>query len=180
MNAADAHATAGGWQRPCRASCCRRCRTFPGCDTAATLRERFREDRLGLTASSLTFTTTIALVPFFTVTLALFTAFPMFASLQGALQTLAGLQSLVPDNIARQVLGYLTQFASKASGLGIARPGGAAGHRDRADADHRPHAQQHLARAHAAAVRAARAGLLGGDHARAAAAGREPVASPRT
>jgi hypothetical protein len=32
-------------------------------NTALTLRERFREDRLGLTASSLTFTTTIALVP---------------------------------------------------------------------------------------------------------------------
>ena len=39
---------------------------FPWLSTAQTMRERFREDRLGLTASSLTFTTTIALVPFFT------------------------------------------------------------------------------------------------------------------
>jgi membrane protein len=90
---------------------------FPWASTALTLRERFREDRLGLTASSLTFTTTIALVPFFTVALAVFTAFPMFGKLQGALQAWL-VQSLIPDAIARQVLGYLTQFAGKASRLG--------------------------------------------------------------
>ncbi|MGJ7542272.1 YihY family inner membrane protein [Variovorax sp. LT1R16] len=92
---------------------------FPWGNTAAVLGERFREDRLGLTASSLTFTTTIAMVPFFTVALALFTVFPMFAKMQGRLQRWL-IESLVPDNIARQVLGYLNQFASKASGLGIA------------------------------------------------------------
>jgi membrane protein len=90
---------------------------FPWLSTAQTLRERFREDRLGLSASSLTFTTTIALVPFFTVALALFTAFPMFGKLQSNLQGWL-VQSLVPDTIARQVLGYLTQFAGKASRLG--------------------------------------------------------------
>jgi membrane protein len=83
-----------------------------------TLRERFREDRLGLTASSLTFTTTIALVPFITVALAVFTAFPMFAKFQDVLQKWL-IESLVPDNIARQVLGYLNQFAGKASKLGV-------------------------------------------------------------
>ena len=92
---------------------------FPWGNTAAVLRERFREDRLGLTASSLTFTTTIALVPFFTVALALFTVFPMFAKMQGRLQRWL-IESLIPDDIARQVLGYLNQFASKASGLGAA------------------------------------------------------------
>eukprot|EP01042_Synura_sphagnicola_P023880 gene23879-30508_t len=51
---------------------------FPWKTTAQTLRERFREDHLGLTASSLTFTTILALVPFFTVALAVFTAFPIF------------------------------------------------------------------------------------------------------
>src|SRR3954471_22217641 len=91
---------------------------FPWLSTARTLGERFREDRLGLTASSLTFTTTIALVPFFTVVLAVFTAFPMFSKLQGALQGWL-VQSLIPDAIARQVLGYLTQFAGKASRLGV-------------------------------------------------------------
>ena len=91
---------------------------FPWRNTAAVLRERFREDRLGLTASSLTFTTVIALVPLFTLILAVFTAFPMFAKMQGTLQTWL-VQSLVPDNIARNVLGYLTQFAAKASRLGV-------------------------------------------------------------
>jgi len=90
---------------------------FPWKNTAYTLRERFREDRLGLTASSLTFTTTIALVPFFTVVLAVFTAFPMFAKFQDVLQKWL-IESLIPDSIARQVLGYLTQFAGKASKLG--------------------------------------------------------------
>ena len=90
---------------------------FPWWTTLLTLRERFREDRLGLSASSLTFTTTIALVPFFTVVLAVFTAFPMFGKLQAGVQAWL-VQSLVPDAISRQVLGYLTQFAGKASRLG--------------------------------------------------------------
>ena len=92
---------------------------FPWKTTAQTLRERFREDHLGLTASSLTFTTTLALVPFFTVALAVFTAFPIFGQLQDALQRWL-VSSLVPDSISRQVLGYLTQFAAKASQLGAA------------------------------------------------------------
>jgi membrane protein len=90
---------------------------WPWLDTARTLRQRFREDRLGLTASSLTFTTLIALVPLVTVMLAVFTAFPMFATFQVALQKYF-LQSLVPDSIAKPVLGALTQFATKANRLG--------------------------------------------------------------
>jgi membrane protein len=92
---------------------------FPWRNTARTLRQRFREDRLGQTAGSLTFTTTIALVPMVTVALAVFTAFPMFGDFQTVLQKRL-IESLVPDNISRQVLGYLTLFASKASRLGVA------------------------------------------------------------
>ena len=92
---------------------------FPWRGTLLTLRDRFREDHMGLTASSLTFTTSIALVPFFTVALAIFTAFPMFSELQGALQGWL-VSSLIPDNIARQVLGYLTLFSSQANKLGVA------------------------------------------------------------
>jgi membrane protein len=91
--------------------------TWPWLDTLKTLRVRFREDRLGITASSLTFTTLISLVPLVTVMLAVFSAFPMFASFQTALQTYF-LQSLVPDGIAKPVLAALTQFASKSSRLG--------------------------------------------------------------
>jgi membrane protein len=90
---------------------------FPWRNTVATLRERFRADQLGLTAGSLTFTTTIALVPLVTVALAVFSAFPMFSKLQEVLQKWF-IDSLVPDNIARQVLGYVTQFSGKASRLG--------------------------------------------------------------
>ena len=91
--------------------------TFPWRDSLRLLRERFRQDRLGVTASSLTFTTVIALVPMLAVALSLFTAFPLFAKFQEALQRWL-IDSLIPDNIARQVMGYLTQFALKASKLG--------------------------------------------------------------
>jgi membrane protein len=92
-------------------------RSWPWFDTYDTLKQRFREDRLGLTAGSLTFTTLISLVPLMTVMLALFTAFPMFSRFQLALQKYL-LQSLVPDNIAKPVLASLTQFAAKASQVG--------------------------------------------------------------
>jgi membrane protein len=92
---------------------------FPWRNTAMTLRERFREDRLGVTASSLTFTTTISLVPLVTVALAIFSAFPKFAVLQIRLQSWL-VQSLVPNNIAQQVLSYLNQFAAKAGQMGWA------------------------------------------------------------
>ncbi len=92
---------------------------FPWRNTAVTLRERFREDRLGVTASSLTFTTTISLVPLFTVALAVFSAFPMFDRLQKNLQQWL-VTSLVPGDIARQVLSYLNQFAAKAGQMGWA------------------------------------------------------------
>lgn len=92
-------------------------RSWPWQDTLSTLRARFREDRLGLTASSLTFTTTIALVPFLAVTLAVFTAFPMFGRFRLALERYL-VDALVPDSIARPVLAALTSFAAKASQLG--------------------------------------------------------------
>lgn len=92
---------------------------WPWLDTLQTLRQRFKEDRLGVTAGSLTFTTLISLVPLVTVMLAVFTAFPMFSSFQGNLEKYF-LQTLVPDNIAKPVLKALTQFASKSHRLGTA------------------------------------------------------------
>ena len=102
------------WLRTLRATL----QTFPWQETARTLARRFREDRLGNTASSLTFTTLISLVPLFTVVLAVFTAFPMFGKLQVALQQWLS-DSLIPEAIAKQVMGYLTQFAAKSSRLGL-------------------------------------------------------------
>jgi len=104
------------WQAPV-AQLLQTLQTWPWLETLRTLRQRFREDHLGLTAGSLTFTTLISLVPLVTVMLALFSAFPMFASFQDALQKYF-LQSLVPDSIAKPVLQALTQFANKANRLG--------------------------------------------------------------
>lgn len=90
---------------------------WPWLETVKVLRQRFREDRLGLTASSLTFTTIMALVPLVTVALALFSAFPMFGRFQDALQRYF-LQSLVPPSIAQPVMQGLTSFAEQATKVG--------------------------------------------------------------
>lgn len=90
---------------------------WPWLDTGRTLLLRFREDRLGITAGSLTFTTTIALVPLLTVALAIFSAFPVFASFQAALEK-HFIRLLVPEGIARPVIAALTEFASKANRIG--------------------------------------------------------------
>jgi membrane protein len=90
---------------------------WPWAQTYQTLRQRFREDNLGVTAGSLTFTTTIALVPLFTVMLALFSAFPVFARFRKVLEQQV-IQGLVPDAIAKPVLLSLTKFAAKASQIG--------------------------------------------------------------
>lgn len=93
-------------------------KSFPWRTSARTVAARFREDRLGNTASSLTFTTVVSLVPLFTVVLAVFTAFPTFGKLQTSLQDWLA-ASLIPEAIAKQVMGYLAQFAGKASRLGL-------------------------------------------------------------
>jgi len=90
---------------------------WPWLQTLHTFRQRFREEKLGLTAGSLTFTTLISLVPLLTVMLAMFTVFPMFSNFQSALEQYF-LKSLIPPNIAKPVLASLTQFAAKANKLG--------------------------------------------------------------
>ena len=92
-------------------------RDFPWWITWRTLLERFREDRLGLTASSLTFTTVVSLVPLFSVLLAVFSAFPAFGKLQDVMRQWMA-DSLFPASISGQVMGYLYQFSSKASRVG--------------------------------------------------------------
>ncbi|WP_300555493.1 YihY family inner membrane protein [Limnohabitans sp. Rim8] len=92
---------------------------FPWRQMGAVLAERFRDARLGVSASSLTFTTVLALVPLFAVGLAVFSAFPVFGKFQDTIQRWL-IESLVPESIARQVLSYLTQFSLKASRLGTA------------------------------------------------------------
>ena len=95
-----------------------RFQAWPWSGTVVTLVERFREDRLALTAGSLTFTSVISLVPMATVMLALFSAFPMFATLQETLQRYF-VANLFPDTIAKPVLGAITQFSTRANRLGL-------------------------------------------------------------
>ncbi len=95
-----------------------RLQAWPWLGTALTLVRRFREDRLALTAGSLTFTSVISLVPLATVMLALFSAFPIFSTLQDTLQRYF-VANVFPDLIAKPVLGAITQFSSRASRLGI-------------------------------------------------------------
>ncbi|MEX8500055.1 YihY family inner membrane protein [Leptothrix ochracea] len=81
------------------------------------LRARFREERLGVSAGSLTFTSVISLVPLITVALAIFSAFPMFSTFETSLQTYF-VDNLIPDSIAKPVMQTLTQFSTKANRLG--------------------------------------------------------------
>jgi membrane protein len=68
---------------------------------------RLQEVRLPQVAGSLTFTTVLALVPILTIGLAILTS---------SLETYFT-QSLMPKSISTTVLGYLTQFATKATRL---------------------------------------------------------------
>jgi len=85
-------------------------------DLVRFARRRLTEERLPQVAGSLTFTTTLALVPLLTIVLAIFTTFPMFGKLRTALDNYF-VQMLMPKAIANTITSNLTQFASKATGL---------------------------------------------------------------
>ena len=67
-------------------------------------------------AGSLTFTTVLALVPIITIALAIMTAFPLFDNFKVSLEAYF-IQTLMPKGISNTILGYLTQFATKATRL---------------------------------------------------------------
>lgn len=85
-------------------------------DLVRFARRRLNEERLPQVAGSLTFTTTLALVPLLTIVLAIFTTFPIFGQFRVALDAYF-VQTVMPKAIANTVIGNLTQFASKAKGL---------------------------------------------------------------
>lgn len=74
------------------------------------------EKRLTQVASSLTFTTVLALVPLLAVVLSLFTAFPLFGEFRLALEDFLT-TNLMPPAVSTNVMEYLNQFAAKASRL---------------------------------------------------------------
>lgn len=77
---------------------------------------RLNQERLPQVAGSLTYTTVLALVPVLTIALAIFTTFPLFNTFRTALEAYF-IESLMPKGIANTILGYLNQFASKATRL---------------------------------------------------------------
>ncbi|NHZ63262.1 YihY family inner membrane protein [Massilia genomosp. 1] len=79
-------------------------------------RRRLNEEKLPQVAGSLTFTSTLALVPLLTIVLAIFTTFPVFSNFRVALEAYF-VQTLMPKAIANTITGNLTQFASKAKSL---------------------------------------------------------------
>ncbi len=85
-------------------------------DLVRFARRRLTEEKLPQVAGSLTFTTTLAIVPLLTIVLAIFTTFPMFGKLRTALDNYF-VQMLMPKAIANTITANLTQFASKATGL---------------------------------------------------------------
>ncbi|WP_372524422.1 YihY family inner membrane protein [Piscinibacter sp.] len=85
--------------------------------TRLTIR-RAREEHLAQVAGSLTFTTVLSIVPLLAVSFALFTRFPIFKRFETAIEEYL-LQSLLPADISRTVLKYLSQFAENASGLTV-------------------------------------------------------------
>jgi len=79
-------------------------------------RRRLGEEKLPQVAGSLTFTTTLALVPLLTIILAIFTTFPVFSNFRTSLDAYF-VQTMMPKGIANTIIGSLTQFASKAKSL---------------------------------------------------------------
>jgi membrane protein len=80
--------------------------------------QRMREERMAQAASSLTFTTLLALVPLVTVAMAVFSTLPVFDALRKALEDYF-IESLMPKPVASTVTQYLTLFAGKAKGLSL-------------------------------------------------------------
>ncbi|WP_238927893.1 YihY family inner membrane protein [Achromobacter xylosoxidans] len=78
--------------------------------------QRADEEKLLQVASSLTFTTVLAIVPMLAVVLSLFTAFPVFQEFRVALEDFLT-NSLMPPSVSDNIMDYLNQFARQASRL---------------------------------------------------------------
>ena len=78
--------------------------------------DRFRKERLAQVAGSLTFTTLLSVVPLLAVSLALLVRFAAFHRFERAIDEYV-MKGMLPADISRTVLGYLTRFAANARGL---------------------------------------------------------------
>ena len=77
---------------------------------------RIGQEKIIQVASSLTFSTVLAIVPLLAVVLSLFTAFPLFKEYSDALQDFM-INSLMPPAISDNIMKYLNEFASQATRL---------------------------------------------------------------
>lgn len=77
---------------------------------------RFDQDRCLQIASSLTFTTLLALVPLVTIMLTLMSAFPVFSGLGEHIHAFL-LANMLPDKAGKVVSGYIEQFSGRAGRL---------------------------------------------------------------
>ena len=84
-------------------------------DLARIVAQRLHDDRCLQIASSLTFTTLLAIVPLITVALTVISAFPAFASLTEHVQQFV-LENMVPES-ADTIAAYTDQFAANAAKL---------------------------------------------------------------
>jgi membrane protein len=78
--------------------------------------KRGRDERLGLCAGGLTFTTLLSLVPLLAVSFALFTRVPALRTAGEAIRG-ALLRALLPPAIVNTVLKHVEHWAAKAGGL---------------------------------------------------------------
>ncbi len=78
--------------------------------------KRFNRDRCLQIASSLTFTTLLALVPLITIALTLVSAFPVFSGLGEQIRAFL-LANMLPETAGKVVAGYIEQFAGRAGKL---------------------------------------------------------------
>ena len=77
---------------------------------------RAREVRLAQVAGSLTFASTLSIVPLLAVALSVFAAFPLFAEYRLAIERTLP-RELLPPQIAATILRYLQDFTANAAGL---------------------------------------------------------------
>lgn len=90
-------------------------KSAPLTDLVRIFGQRFIEDRCVQIASSLTFTTLLALVPIITVALTIVSAFPVFASLIENLQRFL-IHNIVPESVSA-ITTYATEFSENATQL---------------------------------------------------------------
>jgi membrane protein len=85
-------------------------------DVLAFAARRARDVRLAQVAGSLTFASTLSIVPLLAVALSVFAAFPLFAEYRLAIEKTL-LRELLPPQISATILRYLQDFTANAAGL---------------------------------------------------------------